>query len=113
MSVPVMSAGIRSGVNWMRLNDRCRMRATVLMRGGTRFILRICSRVAMEGEPWRLLESVEHLAHLASQGVRRERLLQEIVAGTQQAGCLYHLFGIARDEQHAQPRAHLNQLLRQ
>ena len=25
MSVPVMSDGIRSGVNWMRLNDRCRI----------------------------------------------------------------------------------------
>ena len=30
ISVPVMSLGIRSGVNWMRLNFRCRARA----RGG-------------------------------------------------------------------------------
>ena len=26
----MMSAGIRSGVNWMRLNDRSRLRASVL-----------------------------------------------------------------------------------
>ena len=32
MSVPVMSAGIRSGVNWMRLNDRCRIFETVRTR---------------------------------------------------------------------------------
>ena len=30
-SVPVMSAGIRSGVNWMRLNDRFSVRASVLI----------------------------------------------------------------------------------
>ena len=29
ISVPVMSLGIRSGVNWMRLNFRCRARARV------------------------------------------------------------------------------------
>ncbi len=31
MSVPVMSAGIRSGVNWMRLNVRFSERASVLI----------------------------------------------------------------------------------
>ncbi|HXD72694.1 MAG TPA: hypothetical protein VN628_03115 [Vicinamibacterales bacterium] len=31
MSVPVMSLGIRSGVNWMRLNFRSRTFASVLM----------------------------------------------------------------------------------
>ena len=31
ISVPVMSAGIRSGVNWMRLNDRFSARARVLI----------------------------------------------------------------------------------
>ena len=31
ISVPVMSAGIRSGVNWMRLNDRFSVRASVLI----------------------------------------------------------------------------------
>ena len=40
MSVPVMSEGIRSGVNWTRLNDRSRVSATVctisvLARPGT------------------------------------------------------------------------------
>ena len=40
ISVPVMSLGIRSGVNWMRLNFRCRARASVatvkvLARPGT------------------------------------------------------------------------------
>jgi hypothetical protein len=40
MSVPVMSDGIRSGVNWMRLNFRSRTRASVaissvLARPGT------------------------------------------------------------------------------
>ena len=29
MSVPVMSDGIMSGVNWMRRNDRLKIRATV------------------------------------------------------------------------------------
>ena len=29
--MPVMSAGIRSGVNWMRLNDRSRICASVLI----------------------------------------------------------------------------------
>src|SRR5262245_7662178 len=32
MSVPVMSAGIRSGVNWMRLKERARIFETVLTR---------------------------------------------------------------------------------
>jgi hypothetical protein len=31
ISVPVMSAGIKSGVNWMRLNDRFSERAKVLI----------------------------------------------------------------------------------
>ena len=31
ISVPVMSAGIRSGVNWMRLNERFSARASVLI----------------------------------------------------------------------------------
>ncbi len=31
ISVPVMSAGIRSGVNWMRLNERLSARARVLI----------------------------------------------------------------------------------
>jgi hypothetical protein len=31
MSVPVISAGIKSGVNWIRLNDRLSVRESVLM----------------------------------------------------------------------------------
>ena len=56
-----MSAGIRSGVNWMRLNDRSRICATVLMssvfaRPGTP-VIRQCPPVKSAIRTWSMTSS--------------------------------------------------------
>ncbi len=56
--MPVMSEGIRSGVNWIRLKSRSRMSATVLIEQGLRQARHARDEAMAAGE-----QRDEHLLH--------------------------------------------------